>query len=183
MGLSPRVRGNPCVYLGKYPSYRSIPACAGEPPRCARAGIGSMVYPRVCGGTFIYYLSVRSNEGLSPRVRGNRKGIMDSVKWAGSIPACAGEPGHKMFRKFLTAVYPRVCGGTCWFDGFLPYQVGSIPACAGEPSRLIPNWMYHGVYPRVCGGTLKWCASGDADKGLSPRVRGNLPVSTGRMRW
>ena len=50
-GLSPRVRGN---HLG-YPScliyYRSIPACAGEPPRPRRLPLVTRVYPRVCGGT------------------------------------------------------------------------------------------------------------------------------------
>ena len=30
------------------------------------------VYPRVCGGTFIGLQNLIQNEGLSPRVRGNR---------------------------------------------------------------------------------------------------------------
>ena len=60
-GLSPRVRGNP---MGR----RSIPACAGEPPRPGSCGT-ERVYPRVCGGTI--------------------------SRLGGSIPACAGEPGMR----------------------------------------------------------------------------------------
>ena len=51
---------------------------------------------------------------------------------------------------------------------------GSIPACAGEPrSADVPD-VINGVYPRVCGGTLLMLDSEDMEKGLSPRVRGNL---------
>ena len=34
------------------------------------------------------------------------------------------------------------------------------------------------VYPRVCGGTVSVVRSKLATKGLSPRVRGNLPTLT-----
>ena len=70
----------------------SIPACAGEPrakmPRyCSRA-----VYPRVCGGTIgVCALRYRHN-GLSPRVRGNRRSLLRQPPGCRSIPACAGEP-------------------------------------------------------------------------------------------
>ena len=52
----------------------------------------------------------------------------------------------------------------------------SIPACAGEPlpntRTTTPCW----VYPRVCGGTAFRCCGDIYHAGLSPRVRGNLPV-------
>ncbi len=51
VGLSPRVRGNPQHPLSSNSSYRSIPACAGEPaPQTGRSSTQT-VYPRVCGGT------------------------------------------------------------------------------------------------------------------------------------
>ena len=91
--------------------------------------------------------------GLSPRVRGNRRGNVVKGKGARSIPACAGEPLAKVGPKMLTEVYPRVCGGTARSgrqatigQGLSPrvrgnpYDqpdywdfIGSIPACAGEP--------------------------------------------------
>ena len=75
-------------------------------------------------------------------------------------------------------VYPRVCGGTrdrCPVNG--ARRLRSIPACAGEPPARSPFHPKHKVYPRVCGGTAK--SSGDRSDviGLSPRVRGNRPLS------
>ena len=50
------------------------------------------VYPRVCGGTAFVFLTGVLFPGLSPRVRGNRFQGQPRHPWAGSIPACAGEP-------------------------------------------------------------------------------------------
>ena len=55
VGLSPRVRGNPSPYGVPQPSTRSIPACAGEPPRPAWSAASPAVYPRVCGGTEVRF--------------------------------------------------------------------------------------------------------------------------------
>ncbi len=57
----------------------------------------------------------------------------------------------------------------------------SIPACAGEPLDTSQARSVGGVYPRVCGGTgFRMCAPMEY-KGLSPRVRGNLPGWEGRV--
>ena len=50
-GLSPRVRGNLRFALALTTNLRSIPACAGEPPRRRSRHNPDSVYPRVCGGT------------------------------------------------------------------------------------------------------------------------------------
>ena len=50
-GLSPRVRGNQHALNSPRAMTRSIPACAGEPSTRMTRGVGSRVYPRVCGGT------------------------------------------------------------------------------------------------------------------------------------
>ena len=70
-GLSPRVRGNPTPRGYGHPDWRSIPACAGEPPAYANAMSAVAVYPRVCGGTDLSFDAIRPVGGLSPRVRGN----------------------------------------------------------------------------------------------------------------
>ena len=74
LGLSPRVRGNHTAgpFADVWP--RSIPACAGEPLRLYRSVAPSGVYPRVCGGTQNSGSSSSCAAGLSPRVRGNRRG-------------------------------------------------------------------------------------------------------------
>ncbi len=94
--------------------------------------------------------------GLSPRVRGNPNDVTRMRDAAGSIPACAGEPGCLPRLWESERVYPRVCGGTerarafyVVVNGLSPrvrgnpsrsstqkFEVGSIPACAGEPPGL-----------------------------------------------
>ena len=89
--------------------------------------------------------------GLSPRVRGNLRGLPAHRGGQGSIPARAGEPqfgvGHPLQKGSIPArageprptssrpgfgVYPRACGGTCREDA--KTFKGSIPARAGEPN-------------------------------------------------
>ena len=193
-GLSPRVRGNHADQLVHDVCLGSIPACAGEPLPGECAGRGSRVYPRVCGGTaYVEYIRELA-KGLSPRVRGNRRIRRCSRLAVGSVPACAGEPDSSSLCPLRRRVYPRVCGGTdlrqCAPENGqglsprvrgnhstvpVPRQGrGSIPACAGEPSPACAKTDAPRVYPRVCGGTRRTREPGQAVRGLSPRVRGNL---------
>ena len=151
------------------------------------------VYPRVCGGTFAGRAGTAPGEGLSPRVRGNRRGSSDCAGGGGSIPACAGEPVLGKPRQPGRRLYPRVCGGTrggsSSVDGgeglsprvrgnrVLQHRNGagggSIPACAGEPNTGTAPGEFQRVYPRVCGGTDTTSMASARQSGLSPRVRGN----------
>ena len=70
-GLSPRMRGNPCLQENSNGTFWSIPAHAGEPGIAALNGLEAGVYPRACGGTGTGAGSIRSVRGLSPRMRGN----------------------------------------------------------------------------------------------------------------
>ena len=199
-GLSPRVRGN-LWGESRWPICSgSIPACAGEPPLPPLVGGKYGVYPRVCGGTQMVARLWTPEQGLSPRVRGNR-GVDPGPGVGGrSIPACAGEPPSVCGWTSLSRVYPRVCGGTT--VGFQQSVVhrglsprvrgnrappdarrkctGSIPACAGEPGAGSGAGAGAGVYPRVCGGTMYSIRSRTAVLGLSPRVRGNRQPSIRR---
>ena len=196
-GLSPRVRGNRHPDQRGRDAGRSIPACAGEPRARTESLEAEKVYPRVCGGTVVANGKDMTDDGLSPRVRGNH--TVESIKGLenGSIPACAGEPPKDGLADGTQEVYPRVCGGTAARNekpvsvtGLSPRVRGnrgqpdqtvicdgSIPACAGEPRSGC--WPVSGrrVYPRVCGGTLLALALSLAISGLSPRVRGNPLVS------
>ncbi len=91
-GLSPRVRGNPQCCQKPLALLRSIPACAGEPGTPLPSSHPRTVYPRVCGGTGCRRISGSRRTGLSPRVRGNQLLSTAKLRYARSIPACAGEP-------------------------------------------------------------------------------------------
>ena len=110
-GLSPRVRGNLQDQPRGLGQLRSIPACAGEPPRPGHPRVDYSVYPRVCGGTSEPCESPYLHNGLSPRVRGNHPAHQGAPGAGGSIPACAGGTIG-----FLTKVFygqglsPRVRG-------------------------------------------------------------------------
>ena len=179
-GLSPRVRGNLVSAILSLTAERSIPACAGEPPRPRKPGRGWRVYPRVCGGTAGQGKLAHRRHGLSPRVRGNQIRQNRYNRRPGSIPACAGEPIAFARPVGMGWVYPRVCGGTPRPNtangkgaGLSPRVRGnlakggpdcrdnrSIPACAGEPPQVTTAKGRPQVYPRVCGGTL-WAAWAD----------------------
>ena len=111
-GLSPRVRGNLGEDLSQRELLGSIPASAGEPDSGRRSCWPRRVYPRECGGTRVARAGDGQREGLSPRVRGNPRGLGAAGPALGSIPASAGEPC--MWRRIgrPSGVYPRECGGT-----------------------------------------------------------------------
>ena len=113
LGLSPRVRGNQFIDRCEEINGGSIPACAGEPSSRPQSAGLPRVYPRVCGGTIGAAYDPYESPGLSPRVRGNRDRVGPNRGPAGSIPACAGEPGPGSRLPSQQPVYPRVCGGTC----------------------------------------------------------------------
>ena len=132
-GLSPRVRGNHGYPQAHIDGGRSIPACAGEPPRRGSHHRTAPVYPRVCGGTTGPPNIGPPQPGLSPRVRGNPAPIDCEEEWVGSIPACAGEPARSSEMGRFPKVYPRVCGGTEWdcldwqrYEGLSPRVRGNL---------------------------------------------------------
>ena len=202
-GLSPRVRGNPGGQSGWRVGVGSIPACAGEPRFRLALQRRHQVYPRVCGGTHVRTFAEPFRQGLSPRVRGNLDVNEAKELPRGSIPACAGEPAAGGRRGAGNRVYPRVCGGTRPsrflappVSGLSPRVRGnppqrqrrgqptrSIPACAGEPDFLGLGFGLSAVYPRVCGGTAGAAIDIAERQGLSPRVRGNLPVAPKILGW
>ena len=201
-GLSPRVRGNRVSTPPICRTRRSIPACAGEPNILPPVPCQPPVYPRVCGGTMPAAAARMPAAGLSPRVRGNPLSNQHHQAGGGSIPACAGEPIWPSDFLPHSRVYPRVCGGTknlCRRNiakcGLSPRVRGnrprpcvvcrlprSIPACAGEPHTAVGLSSGISVYPRVCGGTNWPGVNAWRPQGLSPRVRGNLPLRRSRRR-
>ena len=171
-GRSPRVRGSR-GYDGDEKAWcRSIPACAGEPPRSSNPAVYPEVDPRVCGGAGEKMGITLVSEGRSPRVRGSHGVRGGRAEHDRSIPACAGEPRCNCATASGCRVDPRVCGGAPGKGGRYAVRlgrsprvrgsrartsamdalVGSIPACAGEPWCPRRPCRTRQVDPRVCGG-------------------------------
>ena len=140
--------------------------------------------------------------GLSPRVRGKRRGDGKVCAPFRSIPACAGETAPVVSSSSCAWVYPRVCGGNHLRSGG-PYRASglsprvrgkptppprhpgtgrSIPACAGETTTRPAYGPAFSVYPRVCGGNRSPPDKSTTTRGLSPRVRGKLLLFPARLR-
>ena len=109
-GLSPRVRGNRPM------SYRSIPACAGEPS----AGHRDL-----------------RREGLSPRVRGNPQQTAIIGRLAPTVyPRVCGGTAQAARIPEAAEVYPRVCGGTSCTRHAMPTLCeGLSPRVRGNPPQ------------------------------------------------
>ena len=150
-GLSPRVRGN--LVAPKLLAFRdgSIPACAGEPSSRSMGTNSTRVYPRVCGGTDRPVDGHDDDQGLSPRVRGNRRSSAGSPPLCGSIPACAGEPPGTACGTRVGRVYPRVCGGTTTSPFTRRTTTGLSPRVRGNPKRTHPTAVVRRSIPACAG--------------------------------
>ena len=111
-GLSPHVRGNLPVHLGRDRHPGSIPACTGKPTSTARSCRPKRVYPRMYGETRVVGAGVLLWAGLSPHVRGNREVAVRCRGFVGSIPACTGKPPKWSSTSRTWGVYPRMYGET-----------------------------------------------------------------------
>ena len=92
LGLSPPTRGNLWRDDMDGRSAGSIPAHAGEPPMGVVNPYNDKVYPRPRGGTSPPFPARAQPRGLSPPTRGNPSATPITPRFAGSIPAHAGEP-------------------------------------------------------------------------------------------
>ncbi len=89
-----------------------IPAHAGEPIESIAKPVLNWAYPRACGGTRDPVWNENQQQGLSPRMRGNRHHVKPSLPDLGPIPAHAGEPNLVENLIGQGKAYPRACGGT-----------------------------------------------------------------------
>ena len=86
---------------------------------------------------------------------------------------CGGTYGVNFVGADIQGLSPRVRGNPTR-ERSAARAHGSIPACAGEPDGAQWAGSPERVYPRVCGGTFVEPVDELLERGLSPRVRGNL---------
>src|SRR5579884_1826189 len=158
-GLSPQARGNLHDFDdGKYPE-RPIPAGAGQPPSDPGIYPNRTAYPRRRGATRRLRSQRLHYIGLSPQARGNRRETDIPRRYAGPIPAGAGQPQASQRIPSSRRAYPRRRGATQFreltdaqVEGLSPQARGNpvsrtnrrsgrrpIPAGAGQPGRLDPT--------------------------------------------
>ena len=194
VGPSPRERGNRSSPHDPATGRRSIPARAGQPRGRHRFPSSTGVHPRASGATVKPARAIGRRAGPSPRERGNRGADGPVGAGAGSIPARAGQPGHRRRQRAGSRVHPRASGATAlavllWRRlggpsprergnpdrlAHRPVLAGSIPARAGQPRSPTSRPSRPGVHPRASGATGEDIVHGLALKGPSPRERGNL---------
>ena len=192
-GPSPRGRGNPMPDVQASLYQRSIPAWAGKPRRNRPARDAKKVHPRVGGETLHPYCFHHFGGGPSPRGRGNHDQVILPAAKTGSIPAWAGKPSPRPWRRRSRTVHPRVGGETLAWVCSVASVAGPSPRGRGNPkrpaldgalSRSIPAWagkpqlqrlrlVERKVHPRVGGETVFILTVLLLEKGPSPRGRGN----------
>ena len=137
--------------------------------------------------------TLRSEMGLSSRLRGSLPAMTASTRPARPIPAPAGKPISQRVWVRLRRAYPRACGearddqlGPREHQGLSPRLRGSlggvrpqypharpIPAPAGKPLRGALSLDTAEAYPRACGEAVRSAAALWRTRGLSPRLRGS----------
>ena len=192
-GRSPHARGSRLLTNLLGDPIRSIPACAGEPPRSPTRPASGWVDPRMRGGARVRRSHPHHHPGRSPHARGSPQDGRGRAGSVGSIPACAGEPRGAGVDQPGGRVDPRMRGGAqraaraAWCGrGRSPHargspprraagrlEAGSIPACAGEPKELGFLLSKDGVDPRMRGGALSGGRRPGARGGRSPHARGS----------
>ena len=130
------MRGNPESSLVWTDDAGSIPAHAGQPVTLTLNLAKLPVYPRACGATKAKAAKGKAQQGLSPRMRGNRRRPLPFLAAIGSIPAHAGQPGLRPPRSALMAVYPRACGATITMEDKQPHEIGLSPRMRGNPQYI-----------------------------------------------
>jgi len=109
-GSSPRVRGTRYGMRTKLGQERFIPAGAGNTLTKQRWRFRRAVHPRGCGEHGLDALSILSQAGSSPRVRGTRN-YCARYRWQFRfIPAGAGNTAIIKFENGEQPVHPRGCG-------------------------------------------------------------------------
>ena len=150
-GLSPRVRGNRDGDPDDLPLAGPIPACAGQPHLPAGARSWAWAYPRVCGATGLNPHGFVADEGLSPRVRGNRSTMRHRLADGRPIPACAGQPSTRHACSCRAGAYPRVCGATLDSAPRESLCVGLSPRVRGNRSVVLQALSGRGPIPACAG--------------------------------
>ena len=198
------MRGTPWVVGAAHAPDGIIPACAGNTRQQGCHVALSRDHPRMCGEHVSVLITIKSETGSSPHVRGTLP-IYRLIECSrGIIPACAGNTRSASSPEVSTRDHPRMCGEHCasalpLSDGLgssphvrgthfgrrrgAPHH-GIIPACAGNTFGGVGHALASRDHPRMCGEHLCLLSFDGLGEGSSPHVRGTRGVrrAAARMR-
>ncbi len=192
IGLSPLARGTHNMIMDERPTFRFIPAGAGNTWRVTYPAISCRVYPRWRGEHVTVGVTLNCWNGLSPLARGTPKARYQSIMASRFIPAGAGNtyPNGTVLPDM--PVYPRWRGEHAQLQklhiqaaGLSPLARGThqnarigpvrwrfIPAGAGNTESIIASGYLVTVYPRWRGEHSVLPVTFVRAAGLSPLARG-----------
>jgi len=186
------MRGKLVSFLCLSDHLGNIPAYAGKTHRAAYHQENRREHPRVCGENPTTTIPAGQSTGTSPRMRGKHCGPLPRNLINRNIPAYAGKTHGMRAAPPAGKEHPRVCGenksdldlkiarlGTSPrmrgkpLDAVVSsFSFGNIPAYAGKTSSLMMFSLLNQEHPRVCGENGLLTATGWAQVGTSPRMRG-----------
>ena len=186
------MRGAPCAWARPPGSIRIIPADAGSTLTGTDLDAHDGDHPRGCGEHCAWGLPCFNWSGSSPRMRGARATIRDSLLKERIIPADAGSTQRGTAAAHRCVDHPRGCGEHLVADNPREYVEGSSPRMRGALAektdadrdlRIIPadagstyvSPAMSGLledHPRGCGEHQYSKVGKYHDMGSSPRMRG-----------
>ena len=153
IGSSPRLRGTPNPGRERQPSYRFIPAPAGNTWLGRWMVTPCSVHPRACGEHHNPPMSSLPAAGSSPRLRGTHAHRTAGGALLRFIPAPAGNTasGNCAWRK--SAVHPRACGEHTGARRQLCRPYGSSPRLRGTRQSFTRYQALNRFIPAPAGNT------------------------------
>ena len=191
-GSSPQVRGRRwgCDVEGGYAGL--IPAGAGQTRAWDCLPSKHWAHPRRCGADPKGSISIPTDLGSSPQVRGRLAEVPERAVQVGLIPAGAGQTIGHILPAGERWAHPRRCGadgavlahvrmspgsspqvrGRLCTNSTGQHLAGLIPAGAGQTSLPMGKCRFCWAHPRRCGADVTLYHADCREGGSSPQVRG-----------
>ena len=153
MGSSPRMRGKHGLKLSLQALDGLIPAHAGKTACSPASVICFPAHPRACGENIFTPNNNEQMTGSSPRMRGKRERLQNTVNHAGLIPAHAGKTWCGRVCGCRVWAHPRACGENLALVNLAKGLGGSSPRMRGKPMGIRALDGRAGLIPAHAGKT------------------------------
>ena len=154
-GSSPLVRGQRPIPSSPTRTRRIIAARAGPTPSITPQKGDVADHPRSCGANDFLPSNLRSENGSSPLVRGQRVLSIAFGTPERIIPARAGPTQILSFNSALWADHPRSCGANPVFRSIISTVCGSSPLVRGQLVQGQHPLVADRIIPARAGPTIR----------------------------